>query len=105
LDEYVRRLESRYRKISRLLMAGLITMAFVFAIAGLLAIGEFRDRVRDQQTDRRDAITELCVARNERGEELIAFLGEVAPENLELGRESFPATNCADTVRRLAPLR
>lgn len=105
LEHYVRRLEARYRKLARLLTVALV----VTAGAGLGTLAwtadGLRDRVESQQADRRAAVMEICQAQNKRSVGLLAFLEEVAPDNLPLGRETFPITDCNAAVRRLAPKR
>lgn len=102
LDAYVKRLESRYRRVSRLLIAGIITIAFAFAIAGIATVDQFRERIQENQAQRRAAVLGVCTAINTTNRGIIRFLRTVStPERVELGRKTFPISDCGAEARRV----
>jgi hypothetical protein len=111
LDAYVRRLERRYRRISRFLTIALV----VTATAGLGSLAwtaaNLRDRVEDQDAQRRqsfadqdalrrEAVLGICKAINEQNVKIVRFRETVSPETAKLARETFSAINCPAEVRR-----
>jgi hypothetical protein len=102
LDAYVKRLEGRYRKVSRLLIAGIITIAFAFAIAGIATIDQFRERIQENQAQRRAAVLGVCESINTTNWGIIQFLRTVStPERVELGIKTFPISDCGAEARRV----
>ncbi len=102
LEHYVRRLEGRYRVISRWLTAALV----VTATAGLGTLAwtadGLRDRVEEQQAQRREAISGLCEAQNAQNARIVRFRKATDPESAKLARETFIQTDCRAEARRLA---
>jgi cell division protein FtsB len=94
-------LEARYRRLSRLLTAALV----VTATAGLGSLAwtadGLRDRVKEQDAQRRDAVTVLCEAQNAQNAKIVRFRKATDPESAKLARETFIQTDCRAKIRRL----
>jgi hypothetical protein len=102
LESYIRRLEGRYQRVAIRLTVALVVVSVALLATLAWSAAGLRDRVDDARAERRVSILELCQEVNTTNRGIVQFLREVStPERVELGRETFPITDCDAAVEGL----